>query len=63
VLSALTRLFPTARAVELEVAAAPGEHGRLVVELDLGQGTDASKLSALLEKDGITGVARVRLEE
>ena len=63
VLASLTRLYPTARTVELERAPSATEHGRLVVELDLTQGTDAPALSAMLEKDGVTGVARVRLEE
>jgi len=63
VLASLTRLFPTARAVELDGATTATEPGRLVVELDLRQGTDASKLGAMLEKDGVTGVTRVKLDD
>jgi len=63
VLASLGRLFPTVRTLELERSATAGEPGRLVVELDLSQGTDASKLSAMLEKDGVTGVTRVKLED
>lgn len=63
VLASLTRLFPTVRTLELEAGHTAGEPGRLVVELDLSQGTDASKLSAMLEKDGVTGVARVKLDD
>jgi hypothetical protein len=62
-LASLTRLFPMVRTVELERAPSATEHGRLVVELDLSQATDAPALSAMLEKDGVTGVSRVRLEE
>src|SRR6187399_152784 len=58
VLASLTRLYPTVRAVELEGAATATEPGRLVVELDLSHGTDASKLGAMLEKDGVAGVTR-----
>jgi hypothetical protein len=63
VLASLTRLFPTVRTLELEGSLTVGEPGRLVVELDLSQATDASKLSAMLEKDGVTGVARVKLDD
>lgn len=63
VLAALTRRFPTVRAVELDSATASTEPGRLVVELDLSQSTDASALGAMLEKDGVAGVIRVKLDD
>ncbi len=63
VLACLTRLYPTARALELLQAQAAGESGRLVVELDLEQRTDAAELGTILEKNGASGVTRVELKD
>jgi len=63
VLAAFTRQFPTLRTVEVERSATPGGPGRLVVEIDLSQRVDAAILSATLEKDGVTGLLRVEIED
>jgi len=63
-LSCLSRNFPGLRVVELGPADAEREQrGRLVVELDIEPRTDAARLSAILENDGVTGVSRVTLED
>jgi uncharacterized membrane protein YhiD involved in acid resistance len=61
----LTRLYAGARAVELANGRAePGkESGRLVVELDLDQGTDAAALKALLDAKGGQSITRVSIAE
>jgi uncharacterized membrane protein YhiD involved in acid resistance len=63
-LSSLRRAFPRLRVVELGVGD-PGrdQRGRLIVELDIEQRTDAVRLNAILENDGVTGVSRVTLED
>jgi hypothetical protein len=61
VLAALTRRYPTVRALEVERGGGAGEPGRLIVELDLSQRTDAASLSASLEKDGVTGLRGVEI--
>jgi hypothetical protein len=63
-LGCLSRNFPGIRVVEFGPPD-PGkeQRGRLVVELDIEQRTDAARLSAILENGGVTGVSRVTLED
>jgi hypothetical protein len=63
-LASLLRHYPGLRVVELGRSdPAREQRGRLVVEVDLGQRVDASRLGAMLENDGVTGVARVTVED
>jgi hypothetical protein len=65
IFNAVARLYAGARAVELSNGRAePGkESGRVIAELDLEQNTDAAKLRALLEQNGVTGLTRVSVGE
>jgi hypothetical protein len=63
-LACLKELFKTLRVVEFAPANAALElRGRVVVELDITQRTDAERLSAILENNGVTGVSRVTIDD